>query len=305
MNTSLRSIAFNTLVDLVNSDNNLTLEFKGNINRIRFAPKEFDKIEKAGDGSWDCTNYIILFEIENRPDRLDILLVIGPGKEDIRQKLFDHALQHPEVFRVNGSNLPSKYKRIFRKNLINYKGGFFNEEVLKETIVSVYKDFKEIEYKKIVNYIKYNYNREIPIINQEEVEKDILTNTEKEHLAKVRIGHSDFKRKLIDKECKCKICDVTDKSFLIASHIKPWYQSSNDERLDLDNGFLLCPNHDALFDKGFITFDDNGKIVISNLLNEETRIFLNVTKTMNIEIKEGNRYYLEWHRLHVFKNDYI
>ncbi|MBD7945687.1 HNH endonuclease [Psychrobacillus sp. Sa2BUA9] len=145
--------------------------------------------------------------------------------------------------------------------------------------------------------------KEIPKINQEDVEKDILTNTEKEHLAKVRIGHSDFKRKLIDKECKCKICGVTDKSFLIASHIKPWYQSSNEERLDLDNGFLFCPNHDALFDKGFITFDDNGKIVISNLLNEETRIFLNVTNTMKIEVNEGNRYYLEWHRLHVFKNE--
>lgn len=157
MKNSLRLIAFNTLVNLINSDTNLNLEFQGRINRIRFAPKEFELIEKAGDGSWDGTNYIILFEIENRPDRLDILLVIGPGNEDVRQKLFDHALQHPEVFEVNGSNLPPKFKRVFRKELIDYKRGIFNDKELKETIISVYNDFKENEYKKLVNYIKHNY----------------------------------------------------------------------------------------------------------------------------------------------------
>lgn len=47
-------------------------------------------------------------------------------------------------------------------------------------------------------------------------------------------------------------CGVSDEHFLIDSHIKPWSQSNNQEWLDVNNGLLLCPNHDALFDKGII-----------------------------------------------------
>jgi hypothetical protein len=160
MNNAFRMIAFNTLVDLIKSDNNLNLEFIGKINRIRFAPKEFEIIEKVGDGSWDGTKYIILFEIENRPDRLDILLVIGPGNEVIRQKLFNHVLQHPEVFSsVSRRNLSPIFKRVFKRNLIDYNGDIFNEDKLRETIISIYNDFKENEYKKIVNYIQHNYKQ--------------------------------------------------------------------------------------------------------------------------------------------------
>ncbi|KYZ65850.1 MULTISPECIES: hypothetical protein [Bacillus] len=158
MNNSFRMMAFDTLVKLIKSDNNLNLEFMGKINRLRFAPKEFDLIEKVGDGSWDGTKYIILFELENRPDRLDVLLIIGPGNEDIRQRLFNHVLQCPEVFNsVSRRNLSPIFKRVFRKKLIDYNGDIINEEKLRETIISAYNDFKEHDYKKIVNYIKYNY----------------------------------------------------------------------------------------------------------------------------------------------------
>lgn len=151
---------------------------------------------------------------------------------------------------------------------------------------------------KIVGTVDKN---QILRIDQEEIEDERLTNTEKEQLVKARIGQSDFKRKLIGKECKCKLCGVTDKRFLIASHIKPWYQSNHEERIDVDNGFLFCPNHDALFDKGFITFDNSGKIIISNFLTERSRTFLNVTETMEIDVTNGNRKYLEWHREYVWR----
>ena len=153
-------MAFDTLVNLIKSDNNLNLEFMGKINRLRFAPKEFDLIEKVGDGSWDGTKYIILFELENRPDRLDVLLIIGPGNEDIRLRLFNHVLQYPEVFNsVSRCNLSPIFKRVFRKKLIDYNRDIINEEKLRESIISAYNDFKENEYKKIVSYIKYNYKQ--------------------------------------------------------------------------------------------------------------------------------------------------
>lgn len=160
MNNSLRKIVFDVLVDLIKSDSNVHLEFKGKINRIRFAPKQFAIIDKVGDGSWDGTDYIILFEIENRKDRLDILLVIGPGSSETRQKLFSLALQFPEVFNsASRGELSPIFKRIFRKNLIDYTNYNIKEEKLKEVITSRYNDFKGNEYKKIVTYIQNNYNQ--------------------------------------------------------------------------------------------------------------------------------------------------
>lgn len=122
------------------------------------------------------------------------------------------------------------------------------------------------------------------IINiQTEIEKDI-TETEKEQVIKSRIGQSAFKKSLLAIEKKCRLCGVTDERFLVASHIKPWSQSNNQERIDVNNGLLLCPNHDSLFDKVYISFDEEGTILISDSLDELTKVFLNVNDTMYIEL---------------------
>lgn len=78
-------------------------------------------------------------------------------------------------------------------------------------------------------------------------------------------------------------------ALLTASHIKPWTQSEPKEKLDVNNGFLMCPNHDKIFDKGYITFDDDGKIIISDRLTENDRLFLNVNSQMCIELTESNK----------------
>lgn len=128
----------------------------------------------------------------------------------------------------------------------------------------------------------------------------IITLTEKEQIVKARIGQSNFKKKLINRECKCALCGVTDKSLLIASHIKPWSKSTSEERLDVDNGLLLCPNHDSLFDKGFISFDATGKIKISSLLEESSKISMNVNPSMKITINEQMKFYLNEHLNDIF-----
>ncbi|WP_306298946.1 HNH endonuclease [Bacillus sp. OV166] len=95
---------------------------------------------------------------------------------------------------------------------------------------------------------------------------------------------------------------MNDEHFLIASHIKPWSKSNNQERLDVDNGLLLCPNHDALFDKGYISFDDDGRILISECLDAGTLVFLNINQSMRIGINEGQQHYIKWHRENIFKS---
>ena len=55
----------------------------------------------------------------------------------------------------------------------------------------------------------------------------------------------------------------SDPNFLIASHIKPWKVSDNVLRLDGSNGLTLAPRIDRLFDKGYITFSQDGSLFLS------------------------------------------
>lgn len=68
---------------------------------------------------------------------------------------------------------------------------------------------------------------------------------------------------LVEFGCKCAICDINIKDLLIASHIVAYTDcKNNEERIDNNNGLLLCPLHDSLFDKGYISFDETGKVVL-------------------------------------------
>ena len=105
---------------------------------------------------------------------------------------------------------------------------------------------------------------------------------------------------LLKKYNKCCLCGVTDQHLLIASHIKPWSVCEQVERLDPNNGLLLCPNHDKLFDGGYITFDTNMKIVISSRLSESDRVFMNISENMSIEPDYKREKYMKYHRGVVF-----
>ncbi len=78
-----------------------------------------------------------------------------------------------------------------------------------------------------------------------------------------------------------------------------WAKSSNNEKCDINNGLLLCPNHDALFDSGYISFNDDGEIIISEGLTQEDKKCMGVFSDMKIELKEENRRYMEYHRKEV------
>jgi hypothetical protein len=133
------------------------------------------------------------------------------------------------------------------------------------------------------------------------INQDNLNQTDKEILTKARIGQSIFKKGLLCQNSCCALCGVAYEPLLIASHIKPWKDATDNERLDFNNGLLLCPNHDALFDKGYISFSDNGSLLFSNQINEETRILMNLNNEMKIKLNNKQLQYLEWHRENCFK----
>lgn len=130
-----------------------------------------------------------------------------------------------------------------------------------------------------------------------------LVGDSKEAVIKVRVNQGIFRDILLERYGKCCLCGVSNASLLNASHIKPWKDSLPEEKLDVDNGFLLCPNHDRLFDKGFISFREDGRILISNHLDQIDRVYTNVNTNMRIDLTEQNKKYLEFHRKMIFQKD--
>lgn len=134
-----------------------------------------------------------------------------------------------------------------------------------------------------------------------EIETKQLQGEEREALIKVRVNQSAFRKLLMRRYTHCCLCDVDDESLLVASHIKPWAKSSHAEKVDVNNGLLLCPNHDKLFDRGYISFDNDGHIVISDELSKNCAISMNIKNDMQIELSNDNIKYMEYHRNNVLK----
>lgn len=114
---------------------------------------------------------------------------------------------------------------------------------------------------------------------------------------KGRVGQGKFREKLIFKHgYKCAICSINNKQLLIASHIKEFCECKNNEHIDEYNGLLLCANHDKLFDKHFISFDEQGKILVSKDICLEDYSKLNIDENIIIDKKNFKEEYMMIHR---------
>lgn len=112
---------------------------------------------------------------------------------------------------------------------------------------------------------------------------------------KARINQGAFRCGLIMRYGSCCICGISNDQLLNASHIKPWACSSAEEKTDFNNGLLLCPNHDRLFDRHLITFDANGDIIVSQIIDEHDRALLD-TDGNRIYLTPEINHYMEHHR---------
>jgi len=98
---------------------------------------------------------------------------------------------------------------------------------------------------------------------------DGIPETQRDQLVKARVGQGLFRSLVLLKHPACRVTGVSDKRLLRASHIKPWKDSSNFERLDGNNGIMLSPHVDAMFDQGLMSFEDNGRAIFRNDLKKE------------------------------------
>ena len=125
--------------------------------------------------------------------------------------------------------------------------------------------------------------------------------TETEARIKARMGQGKFRDGLIRLwEGKCSITQCSITSLLKASHIKPWRDCNDEERLDCYNGLLLLPNIDSLFDGGYITFDDEGQIQISKRLSKKQYQLFGINENSKIKILKEHLVYIKYHRDKIF-----
>jgi hypothetical protein len=143
------------------------------------------------------------------------------------------------------------------------------------------------------------------LMNLEEELAKIRAITEKEQLVTTRLGQERFRENVQNIEKACRISGVADHRFLIASHIKPWRDSNNHERLDGENGLLLTRNIDHLFDQGFISFADDGTLLISPVADKAClrKLGVPVDGPTNVgKFTPKQREYLSFHRQNIFRD---
>lgn len=174
---------------------------------------------------------------------------------------------------------------------------------LKSSSLKKYKQFLQfLEKGENLKYDLYVDENKIDneIVNIEH-DLDKVETTERLSIIKSRIGQTEYRQGLLGKYKKCQLCGIDIQELLVASHIKPWSESTDKEKLDLNNGLLLCCIHDKLFDIGLISFNESGEIIISNKISKSLFNDLNLINYNKIDINYKTKKYLNWH----MKNKFI
>ena len=240
---------------------------------------------------------------------------------------------NPEQPYINKNALPSLWRS--RKEKIKELPDKITFQVIEQTQIEgprIYVKSEDVAYKLIrelslpnITYISIvkllNKNMKIeyyfrlfadyfgyiehPYLVQKEKEEiaDIVDKTKQAIYYKARIGQGKYREDLL-KQCPyCPITMVSDDRLLIASHIKPWAKSNEIEKLDPLNGFMLTPTFDFLFDRGFMSFTNDKKTILSPFLSKMTysKIGISDNKTFSLLPIEGREDYLEYHRQEILK----
>jgi putative restriction endonuclease len=126
--------------------------------------------------------------------------------------------------------------------------------------------------------------------------------TTKDQLVKSRRGQGIFKANVRLNENGCRVTGVTDPMHLRASHIKPWKDSDDEEKLNGCNGLLLAPHVDHLFDKGLISFTDDGALLLSPALDSAVLVMWGISPILNVgKFSPEQSVFLNYHRQAVFR----
>jgi putative restriction endonuclease len=229
---------------------------------------------------------------------------------DVNYTLLSQAVRPRDAFDRIGPLLPEKYSPL---NPANGRG-----------LQSVYLAALPVELGALLDSLCADHGNPLPLADvdglllssMEVPERELWENhevevirelpmiaTERDALIKARRGQGRFRQNVARVERVCRITKVANPAYLIASHIKPWRHASNDERLSAQNGLMLAPHADFLFDRGFISFGD-GRVLVSPVADERSLRKLGIDPDKPPEVGDfslDQEHFLDFHRGEVFR----
>ena len=256
-------------------------------------------------GISNCPKHPIIFIFSNPKEKQDVYIdkweddyfyYSGEGRKgDMKftggnKSILNHELDKKHIFLFNNSKKSGYWKYIDELKLVDFRYYKNKDDDGKERngiqfkLLSVSKDVSSSDESEKEEITKYNYNTP--------------TVTERKGLVTSRVGQGTYRKRVIEKwNRKCSVTGVGLIKILISSHIVPWRESNNHERCDPDNGLLLSPNLDGLFDRNLISFSNSGSIIISDTISNSDLDSLGINKEMKLRfVNSGMKKYLKRHR---------
>ncbi len=225
-----------------------------------------------------------------------IILFITKEKQESLTQYEDHIEQ--DILFWEGESGHGSDKRIISKRDIIYV--FFRE---KHHSNFIYEGRADLRGHKLFHDrpSRFTFHLIDKVVTQQILVEEIrmsygLSETEKQAIIKSRRGQGIYRTNSIKLWKTCSVTGFTKANILIASHVKPWKVSSNNERIDHFNSLLLVPSLDKMFDKGYIGFQPNGKILISEKIKSNDLKRIGISTDLKLrQVPEETKNYLQYH----------
>ena len=122
-----------------------------------------------------------------------------------------------------------------------------------------------------------------------------------EYIVKGRVGQQRFRKDLIDYYGCCQLCGIKKHEILVASHSKPFEKCNNKEAVNFYNWLLFCRNDDKLYNDGYISFDNDGNLLISCEMDDIDIQQFNLKNVKKLELEPEHKEFIKWHRNNIFR----
>lgn len=221
---------------------------------------------------------------------------------------------HPDVIEI--ANLIGRTPSAVNMKIGNF--GSFDDNLKAQGIVGLSnasKLDKEIFFEFNNNWDKLAYESEQLVAKYKgcnNIEEYVLPmGSEKKVLTKQRVNQQFFRQAVLASyNGACCITGLSNPELLVASHIKPWKDSTSNEKTDPKNGLCLNSLYDKAFDRGFITISDKYEIIVSNKIRdicngESVDRFFNILSGCKISLPEKflpQKEYLQYHNDCIYEN---
>jgi hypothetical protein len=231
-------------------------------------------------------------------------------KVDVRYHDLIHQVRPADLMAVIQPRLPTQYSPLqpSGRGLQNVYVTSIPDDLMEVLADLIGEEVRQLMQMTVAADVIGNYGR--AVVEWEEHLRDeiasshTLAETEKEQVILARRGQGQFRENVQRLERFCRVTRVDRPEHLRASHCKPWRDcKTSEERLNGENGLLLTPSIDHLFDRGFISFEDKGELLISPVAHQSSLIRMGVPTEERINVglfSEGQRKFLDFHRNYVF-----